>query len=117
MNDITDLRNFIATIIRPIINEAVKESLDKYNENKYSKQSAAQQLTDKIDIKTASELTGFTVSTLYSKVSRRSINSYKIHGSKKIWFSRSELLKTINNGRRETQTEIEERASDYMVKR
>jgi predicted DNA-binding transcriptional regulator AlpA len=112
MNGITDLRKFIATIIRPIINEAVKESLDKYHLDEYSKQPDQ---PDLLNIHQAAELLGYKVSSVYSMCNRSILPYKKIKGSKKLFFSRAELLEILQ--RKETRAETEERANDYMVKR
>ena len=68
-----------------------------------------------LTIQEASEILHLSVPTIYSKVSRGELPVMK--RSKRLYFSRSELLKYIKHGRRKTIDEIEEQdLSDLMGK-
>ena len=67
-----------------------------------------------LSIQEAAELLNLTVSTLYSKVSRRELKSYK--KGKRLYFSSLELLEYIKSGRKKTNAEIEAEADTYLNK-
>jgi predicted DNA-binding transcriptional regulator AlpA len=71
---------------------------------------------DRTDIHGASEETGWSVATIYTKVNKRTIPFRKVKGSKTLIFSRLELREWLKNGRQETKQEMEERANDFLVK-
>jgi len=58
-----------------------------------------------INIRKAAEITGLSVPTLYTKISRRTIPAHRQAG--RIYFFKSELLDWIRSGRRKTVHEIE----------
>lgn len=65
---------------------------------------------DLISIKEASQLTNWSISTIYSKSSRGQLSSHKVHGSNRILFSRKNLMEVLSGERRPTHTEIEAKA-------
>jgi predicted DNA-binding transcriptional regulator AlpA len=71
------------------------------------------ELPDILDIKQAAELLGYKVSSVYSMCNRSILPYKKIKGSKKLFFSRAELLEILQ--RKETRAETEQRANDYLV--
>ena len=73
--------------------------------------------TDLLNIRQAAELLGYQVSSIYGLVNKNVIPFFKKPGTAKLFFSRSELLEWLREGRKPTQTEIENKATDYLVKR
>ena len=68
-----------------------------------------------LSVQEAAELLNLTVPTIYSKVSRGELPVMK--RSKRLYFSRDELVNYIKQGRRKTFTEIEKQElSDLMGK-
>jgi predicted DNA-binding transcriptional regulator AlpA len=97
------------TEIRKDVSEILKLHRQFYNTQKQP------DLPDILDIKQAAELLGYKVSSCYSMVNRKILPAKKIKGSKKLFFSRAELLEILQ--RKETRAETEQRANDYVVKR
>lgn len=66
---------------------------------------------DLITVKKASELLGLAESTIRSKVSRRELPYHKPKNSKKLLFSRKELMLYLESGRVKTVDEVYQDAS------
>jgi len=66
-----------------------------------------------LNIQQASELLNLSVPTLYSKVSRSELPVMK--RSKRLYFSRTELLNYIKEGKRKSSAEIEAEADLYFA--
>lgn len=64
-------------------------------------------------IKEAASFLNLTVTTIYSKVSRRELPVNKQRG--RLYFLKSELMDYIKQGRRATNDEIDIEASDYLL--
>lgn len=71
------------------------------------------QLEQLLTIQEASKLLSLTVPTLYSKVSKNEIPFMK--RSKRLYFSKTELLAYLKEGRRKTNDEIEAEAKAYLL--
>ena len=74
-------------------------------------------LKDEEQLLTVKEVAAFlclSVPTIYSKVSRREIPSNK--NGNRLYFLKSELMDWIKQGRRMTIDEIDEEASNYLIK-
>lgn len=69
-----------------------------------------------LNIKQASKLLGLSVPTIYSKVSRREIPFFKPKGSKRLYFSKSELTDIIKSGRVKTTEEVYQDAEIIIKK-
>lgn len=63
-------------------------------------------------VKEAAQFLNLTVPTIYSKVSKRELPVMK--RSKRLYFSSTELLKYIKDGRKKSRAEIEEEATAYI---
>lgn len=68
-----------------------------------------------LTITQASELLNLTVPTLYSKVSKSEIPFMK--RSKRLYFSKVELLEYLKQGRKKTTSEISDETPSYFKKR
>lgn len=66
---------------------------------------------DLVDIKIASKILGLAESTIRSKVSRRELPYHKPKNSKKLLFSRKELMLYLESGRVKTVDEVYQDAS------
>ncbi|MEC5173903.1 helix-turn-helix domain-containing protein [Chryseobacterium nepalense] len=66
-----------------------------------------------LTIQEAAEFLSLTVPTMYSKVSKREIPCMK--RSKRLYFSRTELLEYLKEGRKKSNTEIEAEAEAYLL--
>lgn len=65
-----------------------------------------------LTVQGAAEFLGLTVPTIYSKCSRNEIPFMK--RSKRLYFSSTELLEYIKEGRRKTNGEIEQETEAYL---
>jgi excisionase family DNA binding protein len=68
-----------------------------------------------LTIQQAAELLSLTVPTLYSKVSKGELPVMK--RSKRLYFSRTELLEYLKAGRKKTNAEIEAEAETYLKRK
>jgi excisionase family DNA binding protein len=66
-----------------------------------------------LTIQEAAEFLSLTVPTMYSKVSKREIPCMK--RSKRLYFSRTELLEYLKDGRKKSNAEIEQEAKAYLL--
>lgn len=72
-----------------------------------------EQLVQLLTIQEAAEFLSLTVPTMYSKVSKGELPVMK--RSKRLYFSRTELLEYIKVGRKKSNTEIEQEAQTYLL--
>ena len=112
MSDLTDLRIFLASLLRPIINEAIQEQLYKQQNQQHS----PQELPDLLDIKGAGELLGMTIDGIYGRVHDKTIPVIKKEGVKKLYFSRKALLEWLNEGNQQTNVEIRKQVKKSLEK-
>lgn len=68
-----------------------------------------------LTIQQAADLLGLSITTLYTKVSKRELPVCKAPGSKRLHFLRSELMDYIKSGRKKTNAEIEQEAETYLL--
>lgn len=68
-----------------------------------------------LDIHEAAKFLNLTVPTIYSKVSKRELPYMK--RSKRLYFSPTELLEYVKEGRRKTTDEIEQEAKGFVYNR
>ena len=66
-----------------------------------------------LTIQAAAEFLSLTVPTMYSKVSKGELPVMK--RSKRLYFSRTELLEYLKVGRKKSNTEIEQEAQTYLL--
>ncbi len=66
-----------------------------------------------LTIQEAAEFLSLTVPTMYSKVSKGELPVMK--RSKRLYFSRTELLEYLKQGRKKTNVEIEQEAEAYLL--
>lgn len=83
-----------------------------------SNQQTAETATNEKDLLTVSEAAEFltlAVPTIYSMVSRGTLPFMK--RSKRIYFSRTELMEFLKAGRKQTTAEMAANADQYIIKR
>jgi excisionase family DNA binding protein len=68
-----------------------------------------------LTIQEAAEFLKLTVPTIYSKVSKGELPVMK--RSKRLYFSRTELLEYLKQGRKKSNAEIEQEAEAYLKKK
>jgi len=66
-----------------------------------------------LTIQEAAEFLSLTVPTIYSKVSKGELPVMK--RSKRLYFSRTELLNYLKDGRKKSNAEIEQEAKAYLL--
>lgn len=66
-----------------------------------------------LTIQEAAEFLSLTVPTMYSKVSKGELPVMK--RSKRLYFSRTELLEYLKDGRKKSNAEIEQEAEAYLL--
>ena len=66
-----------------------------------------------LTIQEAAEFLSLTVPTMYSKVSKGEISVMK--RSKRLYFSRTELMEYVKAGRKKSNAEIEQEAKAYLL--
>ena len=66
-----------------------------------------------LTIQEAAEFLSLTVPTMYSKVSKGELPVMK--RSKRLYFSRTELMEYIRDGRKKSNAEIEQEAKAYLL--
>ena len=67
-----------------------------------------------LNVKEAAKFLHFSVGWVYQKVSERTLPHFKIHGGRRVLFSRLELAKWIMRDRPLTREQIEEKAEAVL---
>jgi excisionase family DNA binding protein len=94
--------------LRDLVQEAVRNVICEMSPN-----TAPQPETDQVlTIKEAAGVLNLSVSTLYGLVNRAAVPVYK--RSKRLYFSKQELLDWIKEGRKKTASEINAEADAYI---
>ena len=78
-----------------------------------NEQPTTDQLEQLLTIQEAAEFLSLTVPTMYSKVSKGELPVMK--RSKRLYFSRTELLDYLKEGRKKSNAEIEQEAKAYLL--
>lgn len=92
------------------ISERVTANILKAVQNNNPTTDQPEQL---LTIQEAAEFLSLTVPTMYSKVSKGELPVMK--RSKRLYFSRTELLEYIKDGRKKSNAEIEQEAKAYLL--
>lgn len=92
------------------ISERVTANILKAVRNEQPTTDQPEQL---LTIQEAAEFLSLTVPTMYSKVSKREIPCMK--RSKRLYFSRTELLEYLKDGRKKSNAEIEQESKAYLL--
>ncbi len=108
------MHNFVLSPIDPeklisSISERVTANILKAVRNEQPPTDQPEQL---LTIQEAAEFLSLTVPTMYSKVSKGELPVMK--RSKRLYFSRTELLEYIKAGRKKSNAEIEAEAEAYL---
>jgi excisionase family DNA binding protein len=81
--------------------------------NKQESKAPTNQPEQLLTIQEAAEFLSLTVPTMYSKVSKAELPVMK--RSKRLYFSRTELLEYLKDGRKKSNAEIEQEAKAYLL--
>ena len=95
--------------LEPIFKRWIKEAQAEIQSTKI--ESITQQ-DELLTIQQASELLNLSVPTIYSKVSKKELPVMK--RSKRLYFSRTELIEYLKAGKRKSSAEIEAEADVYL---
>lgn len=98
--------------LEPIFKRWIKEA---QAETPPKKVDATNQQEQFLNIQEAAEFLSLTVPTMYSKVSKGELPVMK--RSKRLYFSRTELLEYLKQGRKKSNAEIEQEAQAYLKKK
>lgn len=71
-----------------------------------------QNQSDLLTVNQTAQFLNLSVATIYSKVSRGELSNMK--RGKRLYFSKTELLKYLEGGRRKSNSEIEAEASSFL---
>lgn len=78
---------------------------------------SAEQETDILfTVEEAANFLHLSIATIYTKISKRELPVIKNKGSKRCYFSKSDLVNYLKSGRQKTMTEIEEAAEKHLKK-
>jgi excisionase family DNA binding protein len=108
------MQNFVLSPIDPkILIDSIAEKVTANILNAVkNEQQPTQPQEELLTIQQASELLNLSVPTLYSKVSKGELPVMK--RSKRLYFSRTELIEYLKAGKRKTSEEIEAEADAYL---
>lgn len=96
--------------LEPIFKRWIKEAQTEIQPTKVEPTDQPEQL---LTIQQAAEFLSLSVPTLYSKVSKGELPVMK--QGKRLYFSRTELMEYIKEGRKKTNAEIEAEAEAYLT--
>lgn len=102
--DSEQLGNLIQSSVRKVLKETPPQTVDP-----------SDRLEKLLTIQEAAQFLSLTVPTMYSKVSKREIPVMK--RSKRLYFSRTELLDYLKDGRKKSNADIEQEANAYLKKK
>jgi len=69
---------------------------------------------DLLTVKEAAQFLHLSVPTVYSKCQRRELPYIKPNGSKRLYFSKNDLLNWMKGNKRKSHQDIEEKADEYI---
>lgn len=101
--DSEQLRNLIQSSVRQVLNEISSQTKTHFEQSE-----------ELLTVSEAAELLALSVPTIYSKVSKGELPSCKAPGSKRLYFSKTDLVNYIKAGRKKTNAEIEAEAEEYL---
>ena len=109
------MQNFMLTPIDPekLINSISEKITANILQAVRGEQAPIKQTEQFLTIQEAATLFNLKVPTMYSKVSRGEIPVMK--RGKRLYFSRSELLEYLKEGRKKSNSEIEMEAESYLA--
>jgi len=96
----------LQTVIIDCVNSCLRN-------NKQESKAPTDQPEQLLTIQEAAEFLSLTVPTMYSKVSKGELPVMK--RSKRLYFSRTELLDYLKDGRKKSNAEIEQEAKAYLL--
>ena len=97
--------------LEPIFKRWIKEAQDELQPKVFNYQKEAEDL---LTVQEAANFLSLVKPTIYSKVNKRELPFMK--RGKRLYFSQSELLEYIKEGRRQTATEIKLEVNTYLKK-
>ena len=100
--DSEQLSNLIQSSVRKVLKETPTPKVEQT--------APPEQL---LTIQEAADFLSLTVPTMYSKVSKGELPVMK--RSKRLYFSRTELLEYLKDGRKKSNSEIEQEAESYLL--
>ena len=99
--------------LQTIINKSIREALAE--ERKFNNQNEkTHEEKDLLTVSEAAEFLDLTKPTIYSKVNRGELPYMK--KSKRVYFSKKELLAFLKEDKRKSKKELDEEATNYFFK-
>lgn len=96
------------TFLTKEVNELKRLLIEK------QEQPPTEQTEQLLTVQQAAEFLSLSVPTIYSKVSRAELPVMKMKGGKRLYFSSTELMDYLKEGRRKTNEELENEAETYL---
>lgn len=96
--------------LEPIFKRWIKEAQAEFQPTRFEPTDQTEQF---LTIQEAAEFLSLTVPTMYSKVSKAELPVMK--RSKRLYFSRTELMEYLKDGRKKSNAEIEQEAEAYLL--
>ena len=100
--DSEQLSNLIQSSVRKVLKETPPQTVEP-----------TEQPERLLTVQEAAQFLNLTVPTIYSKVSKGELPVMK--RSKRLYFSRTELMEYVKAGRKKTNAEIEQKAKAYLL--
>lgn len=95
------------------IRKLLRQELEEYFQNNPQTKQKEETPDRLLTVQEAADLLKLTVPTIYSKVSRGELPVMK--RSKRLYFSRQELMDYLKTGRKKSNAEIEAQAESYLL--
>lgn len=112
MDQESTIEKAIREILVPIIEGAVEKALARHQQPSGENQATFNEI---LDVNGVAEYLNLTKATIYSMTHKREIVHYK--RGKKLYFYKSDMDDFISQGRVKTMEEIEQEATDYIIRR
>lgn len=114
MNDLTDLRIFIATLLRPIIDEAIKDNLQTVIINQLAKDQLEPDHWFDLNELVEYDPEKRSKATFYGYIHNNTVGLPYHKRGKKLIFLKSEIDLWIKSGRKLTSSEAEAEATKFL---
>lgn len=109
------MENLIFTQLSiPEIRQLFRQELEAYFAIQTQRDTHQLESEQFLTIQEAAQFLSLTVPTMYSKVSKGELPVMK--RSKRLYFSRVELLEYLKDGRKKSNVEMEKEAKEYLMK-
>jgi len=112
MEQLPAIKKVIKELLDPIIEDAVRRAMVQYFSGIVDNPTTTNEV---MDVNGVANYLNLTKSAIYSMTHKREIVHYK--RGKKLYFYKSDMEDFIRQGRVKTMEEIEQEASNYIIRR